>query len=192
MEVVVATNNKFKLNEIKSIFNEDKLYTLKEKGINIDIEEDGDTFLRNAKKKAHEVYNLVNMPTISDDSGLCINALNGFPGVMTHRFLGEETTDKQRNEYLINEVSKCEDKSAKAVCNIVYYNGEDTIVGEGVVEGHITSARRGDNGFGFDEIFELLDGRTLAELTPEEKNKKSARFLAAKDLKEKLEQKGIY
>ena len=111
---------------------------------------------------------------------------------MTHRFLGEETTDKERNEYLINEVSKCEDKSAKAVCNIVYYNGEDTIVGEGVVEGQITSARRGDNGFGFDEIFELLDGRTLAELTPEEKNIKSARFLAAKDLKEKLEQKGIY
>lgn len=183
MEVVVTTNNKFKLNEIKSIFNEDKLYTLKEKGINIDIEEDCDTFLRNAKNKAHEIYNLVNMPTIADDSGLCINALNGFPGVMTHRFLGEETTDKERNEYLINEVSKCEDKSATAVCNIVYYNGEDTIVGEGVLEGNITSARRGDNGFGFDEIFELLDGRTLAELTPEEKNKKSARFLAAKDLK---------
>ena len=98
MEVVVATNNKFKLNEIKSIFNEDKIYTLKEKGINIDIEEDCDTFLRNAKKKAHEVYNLVNMPTIADDSGLCINALNGFPGVMTHRFLGEETTDKERNQ----------------------------------------------------------------------------------------------
>ena len=192
MEVIVATNNKFKISEIKSIFSEDTIYTLKDKKIDKEVEEDADTFLRNAKKKAHEIYNIASMPVIADDSGLCVNALNGFPGVMTHRFLGEETTDKERNEYLINEVSKCEDKSAKAVCNIVYYNGEDTIVGEGVVEGHITSARRGDNGFGFDEIFELLDGRTLAELTSEEKNKKSARFLAAKDLKEKLEQKGIY
>ena len=165
---------------------------MKDKKIDKEVEEDADTFLRNAKKKAHEVYNLVNMTTISDDSGLCINALNGFPGVMTHRFLGENATDKDRNEYIINEVKKCDDKSAKVVCELVYYNGEDTIVGEGVVEGHITSARRGSNGFGFDEIFELLDGRTLAELTPEEKNIKSARFLAAKDLKEKLEQKGIY
>ena len=111
---------------------------------------------------------------------------------MTHRFLGENATDKDRNEYIINEVKKCDDKSAKVVCELVYYNGEDTIVGEGILEGNITDTRRGDNGFGFDEIFELLDGRTLAELTPEEKNKKSARFLAAKDLKEKLEQKGIY
>jgi XTP/dITP diphosphohydrolase len=192
MEVIVATNNKFKINEIKSIFSEDTIYTLKDKKIDKEVEEDADTFLRNAKKKAHEIYNIASMPVIADDSGLCVNALNGFPGVMTHRFLGENATDKDRNEYIINEVKKCDDKSAKVVCELVYYNGEDTIVGEGIIEGNITDSRRGDNGFGFDEIFELLDGRTLAELTPEEKNKKSARFLAAKDLKEKLEQKGIY
>lgn len=192
MEVLVATNNKFKINEIKSIFSEDIIYTLKDKKIDKEVEEDADTFLRNAKKKAHEIYNIASMPVIADDSGLCVNALNGFPGVMTHRFLGENATDKERNEYIINEVKKCYDKSAKVVCELVYYNGEDTIIGEGILEGNITDTRRGDNGFGFDEIFELLDGRTLAELTPEEKNKKSARFLAAKDLKEKLEQRGIY
>lgn len=192
MEVLVATNNKFKINEIKSIFSEDIIYTLKDKKIDKEVEEDADTFLRNAKKKAHEIYNIASMPVIADDSGLCVNALNGFPGVMTHRFLGENATDKERNEYIINEVKKCDDKSAKVVCKLVYYNGEDTIIGEGILEGNITDTRRGDNGFGFDEIFELLDGRTLAELTPEEKNKKSARFLAAKDLKEKLEQRGIY
>ena len=192
MEVIVATNNKFKISEIKSIFSEDTIYTLKDKKIDKEVEEDADTFLRNAKKKAHEIYNIASMPVIADDSGLCVNALNGFPGVMTHRFLGENATDKDRNEYIINEVKKCDDKSDKVVCELVYYNGEDTIVGEGIIEGNITDSRRGDNGFGFDEIFELLDGRTLAELTPEEKNKKSARFLAAKDLKEKLEQKGIY
>lgn len=192
MEVLIATNNKFKINEIKSIFNDDTIYTLRDKKIDKEVKEDADTFLRNAKKKAHEIYNIANMPVIADDSGLCVNALNGFPGVMTHRFLGEDATDKERNEYIINEVKKCDDKSAKVVCELAYYNGEDTIVGEGILDGNITETRRGDNGFGFDEIFELLDGRTLAELTPEEKNKKSARFLAAKDLKEKLEQKGIY
>lgn len=192
MEILIATNNKFKINEIKSIFNTDTIFTLKDKKIDKEVEEDADTFLRNAKKKAHEIYNIANMPVIADDSGLCVNALNGFPGVMTHRFLVENATDKERNEYIINEVSKCDDKSAKAVCELVYYDGEDTIVGEGILEGNISNTRRGDNGFGFDEIFELLDGRTLAELTPEEKNKKSARFLAAKDLKEKLEQRGIY
>lgn len=176
MEVIVATNNKFKISEIKSIFSEDTIYTLKDKKIDKEVEEDADTFLRNAKKKAHEIYNIASMPVIADDSGLCVNALNGFPGVMTHRFLGENATDKDRNEYIINEVKKCDDKSAKVVCELVYYNGEDTIVGEGIIEGNITDSRRGDNGFGFDEIFELLDGRTLAELTPEEKIKRVQDF----------------
>ena len=106
MEVLVATNNKFKINEIKSIFSEDTIYTLKDKKIDKEVEEDADTFLRNAKKKAHEIYNIASMPVIADDSGLCVNALNGFPGVMTHRFLGENATDKDRNEYIINEIKK--------------------------------------------------------------------------------------
>ena len=142
-------------------------------------------------KKAKEIYEISHEETIADDSGLCINCLNGFPGVMTHRFLGEEATDRMRNEYLIKEVNKYDDRSAKVICNLVYYDGIDIIIGEGILEGYISKECRGDNGFGFDEIFELSNGLTLAELTPNEKNEISARFLAVKDLEKKLNKKKI-
>ena len=140
----------------------------------------------NAKKKAFEIYNLTKEATIADDSGLCIKALDGFPGVMTHRFLGNEATDEERNEYLINEVNKCNSREAQVVCELVYYDGSEYIVGEGILDGFISTNRRGNNGFGFDEIFELPNGLTLAEVTPLEKNQFSARALAAKDLQKKL------
>lgn len=104
---------------------------------------------------------------------------------MTHRFLGE-VTDKERNEYLINEVDKYNNRSAKVICDIVYYNGNDYIVCEGILEGFISHERRGNNGFGFDEIFELPNGLTLAELSFEEKNKIIARAIALTKLKEKI------
>ena len=184
--MIVATNNKGKLEEIKKILSDYEKYSLKQKNIDIDVIEDQDTFLGNAKKKAMEIYEIAREETIADDSGLCINALGGYPGVMTHRFLGEDATDKMRNEYLINEVNKYDDRSAEVVCNLVYYDGKDIIIGEGILKGFISRECRGTNGFGFDEIFELPNGLTLAELTPEEKNDISARALAAKDLKKKL------
>ena len=186
--MIAATNNKGKLKEISDILEEFKVYSLKEKGIDIDVLEDGKTFLENAKKKAIEVYKLAksNEGVIADDSGLCIKALNGFPGVETHRFLGENATDRERNEYLINEVNKYDDRSAQFICNLVYYDGTNVIVGEGVLDGFISNECRGENGFGFDEIFELSDGLTLAELSSEKKNSISARSLALMDLKKKL------
>lgn len=184
--MILATNNKGKLEEIRKILTDYKIYSLKDKNIDIDVEEDQDTFLGNATKKAKEIYEISHEETIADDSGLCINCLNGFPGVMTHRFLGDEATDRMRNEYLINEVNKYEDRSAQVVCNLVYYDGEKEIVGEGVLKGFISKECRGNNGFGFDEIFELPNGLTLAEITSEEKNEISARSIAIKNLKMKL------
>ena len=186
--MIAATNNLDKLKEIREILKEYRIYSLKEKGIDIDVLEDGNTFLENAKKKAIEVYKYSNSNegVIADDSGLCIKALNGFPGVETHRFLGEDATDRERNEYLINEVNKYDDRSAQFICNLVYYDGTNVIVGEGVLDGFISNECRGENGFGFDEIFELSDGLTLAELSSGEKNNKSARSLALNDLKKKL------
>lgn len=184
--MIFASNNKGKLEEIRKIFNEYEIYSLKDKKIDIDVEEDQDTFLGNAKKKAIEIYSISNEDVIADDSGLCIDSLGGFPGVMTHRFLGEDATDKERNEHLIKEVNKYNDRAAEVVCNLVYYDGEDIKVGEGVIKGNISTECRGDNGFGFDEIFELSNGKTLAELTKEEKNMVSARALAAQDLKKKI------
>ena len=186
--MIAATNNLDKLKEIREILKEYRIYSLKEKGIDIDVLEDGNTFLENAKKKAIEVYKYSNSNegVIADDSGLCIKALNGFPGVETHRFLGEDATDRERNEYLINEVNKYDDRSAQFICNLVYYDGTNVIVGEGVLDGLISNECRGENGFGFDEIFELSNGLTLAELSSEQKNNKSARSLALNDLKKKL------
>ena len=184
--MILATNNKGKLEEIRKILTDYKIYSLKDKNIDIDVEEDQDTFLGNATKKAKEIYEISHEETIADDSGLCINCLGGFPGVMTHRFLGDEATDRMRNEYLINEVNKYEDRSAQVVCNLVYYDGEKEIVGEGILKGFISKECRGNNGFGFDEIFELPNGLTLAELSSDEKNSVSARSLAIKNLKNKL------
>lgn len=185
--MIVATNNQGKLREIKEIFNDIELKTLKEAGIDIDVEEDHDTFYGNALKKAKEIYNLSKEETISDDSGICIDELNDWPGVLTHRFLGEDKTDRERNLAIIEKCKNLENRSAKVVCNIVYYNNGEVIKGEGIIKGKITLTPRGDNGFGFDEIFELENGKTLAELSPIEKNKVSARYLALIDLKGKLD-----
>lgn len=185
--MIVATNNQGKLKEMKKIFSEYQISSLREKGIDIDVLEDQDTFLGNAKKKAKEICEISHEETLADDSGLCISALNGFPGVMTHRFLGEDATDKMRNEYLIQEVNRHNDRSAQVICSLAYYDGEEFIEAEGVLEGFISTECRGENGFGFDEIFELPNGLTLAELSPDEKNEVSARALAIKQLKEKLE-----
>lgn len=184
--MILATNNKGKLEEIRKILTDYKIYSLKDKNINVDVEEDKDSFLGNAMKKAKKIYEISHEEIIADDSGLCINCLDGFPGVMTHRFLGDDATDRMRNEYLINEVNKYEDRSAQVVCNLVYYDGEKEIVGEGILKGFISKECRGNNGFGFDEIFELPNGLTLAELSSDEKNSVSARSIAINALKKKL------
>ena len=183
--MIFASNNKGKIQEIKSIFKEEEILSLKEANIDIDVVEDADTFYGNALKKAKEIYKITNIPTIADDSGICIEALNNWPGVLTHRFAGEEATDEERNIIMLDKVNTQDNKNAKVICNLVYYDGTDIVVGEGILKGTIVSPR-GTNGFGFDPIFELESGKTLAELTSEEKNITSARYLAALDLKNKL------
>ena len=184
--MIFATNNEGKLRELKEIFGDKNIISLKEIGVNIDVVEDQNSFYGNARKKAIEVFNLVKIPVIADDSGLCINALNGFPGVMTHRFLGANKTDKEINDALIKACSNLKDRSAKVVCCLVYYDGVNEVVETGEINGNITLEARGINGFGFDPVFELKDGRTLAELDSDTKNICSARYLAAKKLKKSL------
>ncbi len=184
--MILATNNKGKLREIKDILNEYEIKSLDEAGIDIDVVEDQDSFYGNALKKAKEIYEIAKEPVIADDSGLCILVYNGWPGVMTHRFVGEDATDDDRNNAILDKMVGESNRTAQVVCNLVYYDGSNEVVGKGVLDGIISLDRRGTNGFGFDDIFELLEGRTLAELTSEEKNTISARRLAAEDLKEKL------
>ena len=184
--MIFATNNKGKLMEIKEILKEYEIYSLKDKNIDIDIIEDEDSFYGNALKKAREIYEMSGEPVIADDSGLCITALNGFPGVFTHRFLGDNVTDEERNYELIKRVNNASDRSARVVCDLVYYDGNSILASEGVLEGRIAREPRGENGFGFDPIFELETGKTLAEITSEQKNMLSARRLAAVDLANKI------
>ena len=187
--MIFASNNKGKIKEIKNILKEYEITSMKENNIQIDIIEDEDTFYENALKKAKEIYKITGIPTIADDSGLCIDALNNWPGVETHRLLGENHSNKERNNYILEKMRNphIKERTAHVVCCLIYHDGTNTIMGEGVLDGTISTKRRGKNGFGFDEIFELKNGKTLAEITKEEKNKISARSLAAIDLKEKLD-----
>ena len=187
-KIVVATNNEGKLKEIREILKNYQLVSLKDINCNIEVDEDKNTFEGNAKKKAKEISEKVNMPCIADDSGLCIDKYDGWPGVHTARFLGENSTSKQRNEYILEKMKNLEgnERKARVECCVVYYDNEGKeekyIVGKGEIKGKIARNPRGTNGFGFDEIFELENGRTFAELSTEEKNKISHRKLALQDL----------
>ncbi len=185
--MVFATNNIGKIRELKDIFGEGNIVSLDEVGIKIDVLEDQDSFYGNASKKARELYALINNPVIADDSGLCIDALDGFPGVFTHRFLGENKTDEEINKAIIDKCRNIKDRRARVVCCLVYYDGVREVVAQGEIQGKIVKEPRGRNGFGFDSIFELEKGKTLAEIDGTVKNLCSARYLAAKELKKKLE-----
>ena len=190
-KIVVATNNKGKLKEIKEILNEYELLSLEEVGVNIKVKEDEETFKGNALKKAREVFRVTNMPCIADDSGLCIDILNDWPGVETARFLGDKATQEDRNIYILDKMKgkNGEERKAKVVCDIAYVDNKNEFVVEGVITGKISKEERGNNGFGFDSIFELENGKTLAELSEDEKNEVSSRRIALEKLKEYLKNK---
>ncbi len=186
MEIVLASNNKGKIKEIKEIFNDYKIHSLNDKNIDIDVIEDQDTFEGNAFKKAKEIYDIVKMPVIADDSGFCISSLDDFPGVHSNRYLGPNKTDEDRNIDLINRTENLEDKSAYLITVIVYYDGTTKLVGVGKIEGVVSRSIRGTNGFAYDFILELPNGKTIAELPIEEKNEISSRSLALKSIKSQL------
>lgn len=187
--IVVATNNKGKLKEIREILTEYELLSLEEVGVKINVKEDENTFRGNALKKAKEVFRVTNMPCLADDSGLCINVFNDWLGVETARFLGEKASQEDRNKYILDKMKEKngEERNAKVVCDIAYVDNEKETVVEGIVSGKISKEERGDNGFGFDSIFELEDGRTLAELSEKEKNEVSSRRIALEKVKKQLE-----
>lgn len=190
-KIVVATNNQEKLKEIKEILKNYELLSLKDINCEIEVEEDQETFEGNSKKKAKEIGELINMPCIADDSGLCIETLNGWPGVNTDRFLGEEATPIQRNKAILEKMKdlKEEERRAKVVCVMTYYESGKVIMARGEVEGKIALESRGENGFGFDSIFELEGGKTYAELTKKEKNGISHRRKALEKLEKQLTNK---
>ena len=123
-KILAATNNVGKLKEIKEILKDFEILSLKDINCEIEVEEDGKTFEENSIKKAKEIFEITKIPCISDDSGICINKLDGWPGVYTARFLGEYATQEERNNAMINKLNsiKAEDRSAKVECVISYNN----------------------------------------------------------------------
>lgn len=192
MKILVASANEGKIREIKEILRNNEIITLNDIKNTVEVIEDGYTFEENAKKKAKEIYNIALVPCIADDSGICIKKYNGWPGVKTARFLGEEKSgnkySKERNEFILNKMKGLEKEERKVdyITVIVYYDGKQFKIGKGILSGFIAKEARGNNGFGFDEIFELEDGRTLAELNNEEKNKISSRKKALEKIKRQI------
>lgn len=187
-KIVIATNNVGKIKEIKEILNDYELLTLKDVGCDIEVEEDADTFEGNSLKKAKEISETLNMPCIADDSGLCIDTFDGWPGVYTARFLGENATQEDRNNAILEKMKnlKESERTARVRCIMTYFENGKVIVGKGEIKGKIAKAPRGNNGFGFDTIFELDNGKTYAELTEKEKNSISHRKMALENLKKQL------
>lgn len=190
--MIFASNNKNKIKQIKKLCNgEIDIVGLNEGNINIEVEENGTTFEENAIKKANEIYKWAKQPVLADDSGLCIDYFDGWPGVYTHRFLPNSTAE-QRNDNIIEKMQNVEEelRGAKQVCVLAYVDEKGTThVFECSTSGKIAHKQRGDNLFGFDPIFVLPDGRTLAELTDEEKLKVNARSKAFKKFLEFFKQK---
>lgn len=187
-QIIVATTNNGKLKEIQSIFSDFDIVSYKDLGYSQEIQETGKTFEENALIKAKAIAKHFNTFCIADDSGICIDYLNGFPGVKTARFL--PGTDHERNLYILEKMKNVPKEKRKVTFRVSIAITDPKLVltvSEDLV-GYISTSPRGENGFGFDEIFELEDGRTLAELSFEEKNKISNRKKALEAIKKYLNQ----
>jgi len=193
--LLVATGSAHKLIELQRLFGDlpIDLVTLRDVGMTDEAPEDGATFEENALQKARWYAEASGEWTLADDSGLEVAALKGAPGVYTRRYAGPDATDQQNYEKLLSETSGVTDRSARFVCTMALIdpvNGsERTFRGE--CPGTLTTAPRGDFGFGYDPIFEV-DGRTMAERAPAEKDALSHRgraaALVAAALRSELEQ----
>lgn len=189
--IILASNNKDKVKEVKEILKGYDIISMKEAGIDVDIEENGTTFEENALIKARAIMKLTGQITMADDSGLEIDYLNKAPGVYSARFMGHDTSYDIKNKALIQKLEgvKGSDRSGRFVCAIaVCFPDGREIVKRGTLEGLIAEEIKGDNGFGYDPIVYLPEyGKTSGELAPEEKNKISHRGKALALIKEELD-----
>ncbi|MCM1507037.1 MAG: RdgB/HAM1 family non-canonical purine NTP pyrophosphatase [Ruminococcus flavefaciens] len=187
-KIVMATNNENKLREAREILSPlgIEVVSQKEAGVSIDPEENGITFADNALIKAQAIYDAVKFPVIADDSGLCVDALGGRPGVYSARYAPNEIKCTK----LLDEMKNVPDNERGAYfeCCIAFTDGKNTDFMTGRCYGTITHEERGTNGFGYDPVFEV-DGKTLAEMSADEKNAVSHRGEALKQLYSYLEKR---
>ena len=199
--IVVATGNAHKLTEIEAILGESpaledvRFVALGELGDFPDPEEDGVDFYENAVIKARAALDETGLlMAVADDSGLCVDALGGQPGIMSARWAGQHGNDEANNDKMLAEMADVpeDERTARFHSTVVLItrdeDGEEILRGDGDVEGTIAYDRKGTNGFGYDPLFRIteLGGKRMAELEPEEKNAISHRFHALQDLSAKL------
>lgn len=200
MQILLATTNEGKVRELKKLLEglDIEILSLKDMDRKIDIQEDRHTFLENALKKAKEYSIFYNLPTIADDSGLVIDALDGLPGVYSARFYdidfggkisdSSKTADQKNIEKVLRLMEGQKNRKAKFVSSVVFYSPEGWgLFAEGECRGEINTIPVGDKGFGYDPIF-IPEGYsiTMAQLDLDEKNKISHRGKAFSKLIEKL------
>lgn len=179
MKLAIATNNQHKLQEIKAILGDsfDQLLSLKDLGIDVDVEETGSTLEENALIKARAILALANIPTLADDTGLMVDALDGAPGVYSARYAGQEHDDAKNRALLLKNLDSAKDRSAHfaTVIALCYPDGK-TLTATGRVDGTILFEERGSEGFGYDSLFYSTElGKTFAQASQQEKNSVSHR-----------------
>ena len=197
MKVVLASKNKHKLVEIRQItdkFGFD-LVLQSELGVDIDVEETGTTFEENSFLKAEAVMKATGLPALADDSGICVDALNGEPGIYSARYGFDESLDDWgRLQLLLKNTEQVPDgeRQAQFVCVITMVTPEGKVIrARGEIHGELLRAPAGENGFGYDPIFYYPPlGMSTAELPPEEKNKVSHRANALKAFYAKMKEAG--
>lgn len=194
-KIILASNNKGKIKEVKEICKDMQveIVSMKEAGIDIDIEENGTTFEENALIKAEAVMKLTGELTIADDSGLEVDYLNKEPGVYSARYMGEDTSYEIKNQALLDRLKGVpkEQRTARFVCAVaaVFPDGE-TCVRRETIEGYIGEKPAGENGFGYDPIFYIDEYNcSTAELTSEQKNALSHRGKALRAIRGELEKR---
>ena len=190
MKFVLATQNQGKVKEMSAILArfDIEVISAKDAGIDLDVEETGTTFAENAMLKAKAICKAANLPAIADDSGLCVDALNGGPGVYSARYGGEELDDRGCYLLLLNSMRGQTTRAAHFACAIAcaFPNGK-TLTAEGRCDGTIAFAPMGEGGFGYDPVFLVPEFRkTFGQLSPEEKRSVSHRGRALAAFAEKL------
>ena len=199
MKLILASNNKKKLRELREILSDMdvELLSQREAGCDFEVEETGTTFAENAYLKAKAVADVTGLAAVADDSGLMVEALNGEPGVYSARYApgGHEASDKEKYEYLLSKLVNVEHRAAKFVSSICCILPDGSIIRtEGECRGEILREPAGEGGFGYDPVF-MPQGydRSMAELGTEVKNRISHRANALREFKKKLrELNGTY
>ena len=192
-EIIVASTNAGKIREIKAMLDEIGIEVKSIKDVcegDVDIEENGTTFKENALIKAQTLCNMINKPTLADDSGLEVDAMDKAPGIYSARFMGYDTSYDIKNQAIIDAVEG-KDRTARFICAMALcVPGEEPILIEESFEGQIHTHIEGENGFGYDPIFFVPElNKTSASLTLEEKNQYSHRAKALKKLYQILKEK---